>query len=288
VYASLRDGTALSAGFPTLKEAGAACGISAFELSLDRQMRAPSVVAGDTFTLSSAAAVEEYGRHLRDNDIRPAGFLLANNFNAPDLDAEVAWVVRALRAAHTLGMPALRVDSIMSGEREMTTPQRVERFVACLSRIVSETADLPTGLGIENHGVGGNDRAFLDAVFAGVGSDRVGMTMDMGNFYWSGMPLSEVYATLEHFAPRTKHTHVKNINYPAEVREQRRAVGWEYGRYACPIAEGDIDLRRVLGFLRAAGYAGDLSLEDESLGKFPPEQRRAVLTRDAEYLRSLL
>lgn len=288
MYVSLRDGTALSAGFTTLKKACDACGASALELSLDREMKAPSLVSRDTFTLDSPAAIAAYKAHLEEFGIRPAGFLLGNDFNAPDRDAEIAWVIRALRAADALGMQAIRIDSIISGEREFTTVQRMDLFVACLSKVIEATSDLNTGLGIENHGAGGNNREFLDGVFAGVGSERVGMTMDMGNFYWSGLPLSEVYATLEHFAPRTKHTHVKNINYPESEREKRRPIGWEYGKYCCPIDQGDIDLRRVIGFLKAANYTGDLSLEDESIGRFPVEKRQEILIRDAAYLKSLL
>lgn len=288
MYPSLRDGTALSAGFTTIKEAVDGCGIPAVELSLDRSMAAPSVVSGDHFTLDSSSAISAYKNHLAEHGVKPAGFLLANNFNAPDVDAELAWIVRVLKAANAIGMPAIRIDSIMSGEREMPTPQRIDIFVNCLSKILMETNDLETAMGIENHGAGGNNREFLDGVFAGVGSERVGMTMDMGNFYWSGMPLSEVYETLEHLAPKTKHTHVKNINYPADQREVRRPMGWEYGKYCCPIEQGDIDLSRVIEFLRNVHYQGDLSLEDESLGRFPAEQRKAILIRDAEYLKSLI
>jgi sugar phosphate isomerase/epimerase len=288
MYASLRDGTALSAGFETVKEAADACGVPAAELSLDRDMKAPSVVSKDTFTLDSSASIATYKAHLAEFGILPAGFLLANDFNTPDRDAEIAWITRVVRAADAIGMHAIRVDSIISGERNMTTTQRIDLFVACLSEIVAATSDLNTGLGIENHGAGGNNREFLDGVFAGVGSDRVGMTMDMGNFYWSGLPLSEVYATLEHFAPRTKHTHVKNINYPESEREKRRQIGWEYGKYCCPIEQGDIDLSRVIGFLKKVNYQGDLSLEDESIGRFPADERRAILIRDAEYLKSLI
>lgn len=288
MYASLRDGTALSAGFDTIKEASDACGVPAAELSLDRDMKAPSVVSKDTFALDSSAAIASYKTHLAEHGIRPAGFLLANNFNAPDRDAEVDWVARVVRAADAIGMRAIRVDSIISGERDLTTSQRIDLFVNCLAKIVAATSDLDTGLGIENHGAGGNNREFLEGVFTGVGSDRIGMTMDMGNFYWSGMPLSEVYETLERLAPRTKHTHVKNIAYPEAEREKRRPIGWEYGKYCCPIEQGDIDLSRVIGFLKKVNYQGDLSLEDESIGRFPPEERRAVLIRDAEYLKSLI
>ena len=41
-------------------------------------------------------------------------------------------------------------------------------------------------------------------------------------------------------------------------------------------------------YLRAAGYEGDLSLEDESYGRFHEDQRKGVLVRDAVYLKSVL
>jgi sugar phosphate isomerase/epimerase len=88
-------------------------------------------------------------------------------------------------------------------------------------------------------------------------------------------------------AGSVKHTHIKNIAYPPELREQQRPIGYEYGRYVCPIPDGDIDHRVVVGILRDAGYDGDLCIEDESLGKFSPDERRKVLQRDAEHLKAL-
>ena len=125
-------------------------------------------------------------------------------------------------------------------------------------------------------------------MFAGIGSPRLGLTMDMGNFYWAGHPLEKVYEILEHLAPVTKHTHVKNIAYPEDVRNKQRQLGWEYGKYVCPIPDGDIDIVKVAGFLEKAGYAGGLAIEDESLGKFPQEERANVLKRDAEHIKSIL
>ena len=287
MYPSLGDYTVFLAGFDSMKEAVDACGIFAVEVSLDREMSTGSMVSRDRFTIDSAATIASYADHLAGFGIKPVGFLLSNNLNAPDLDAETDWVSNAVKAAEALGMPAVRIDSIMSGDTDMTVPQRIERFVDGIGRVLAKTDGIDVDLGIENHGAG-NNREFLDGVFDGVGSDRVGMTMDMGNFYAMGMPLSEVYETLEHLAPRAKHTHVKNVNYPEEVREQRRPPAWEYGKYACPIEEGDIDLTRVIGFLRAAGYDGDLSLENESYGRYPEHERKGVLVRDAVYLKSVL
>jgi sugar phosphate isomerase/epimerase len=134
----------------------------------------------------------------------------------------------------------------------------------------------------------GNRPEFLQAVFEAVSSPRLGLTLDTGNFYWFGHPLSRVYEIMRQFAPKVKHTHVKNIAYPPEMREQQRPIGYEYGRYVCPIYEGDINHSIVVEILREAGYNGDLCIEDESLGKFAPDERRSVLQRDAEHLKALI
>ena len=118
---------------------------------------------------------------------------------------------------------------------------------------------------VENHGTTTNDPVFLNALFEKVGSKRLGLTLDTGNFYWFGHPLSKVYELYETFAPRVFHTHCKSIRYPAAEREKQRPMGWKYDQYTCPLGEGDIDFARVAAILHKAGYHNDLCIEDESL-----------------------
>ncbi|MFQ5809730.1 MAG: sugar phosphate isomerase/epimerase family protein, partial [Armatimonadota bacterium] len=158
----------------------------------------------------------------------------------------------------------------------------------CVKRVLAATEGSNVDIGVENHGWGGNDPAFIDGALERVGSDRFGVTLDTGNFYWRGHPLDEVYAVMERLAPFAKHTHVKAISYPGEIRNQERECGFEYGKYVCPIAEGDIDHTRVIEWLKAAGYERSFCLEDESLGKVPQEDRAVVLAADAEYCRGIL
>jgi sugar phosphate isomerase/epimerase len=220
--------------------------------------------------------------------VRVAALMLANNFNAEDLDAELEWVTRAIRTAHRLGCSAVRIDAIMAGERDMPVPDRVRRTVDCLRQVADATKDAPVPLGVENHGACGNDPEFLDGVVQGVGDRRVGLTLDTANLYWWGLPLSELYRVYERFAPYVVHTHLKNVNYPEADRERRREIGWKYGEYAAPLPDGDIDLRRVTELLRENGYDGDLCIEDESLGRMDARGRVAALKRDADHAASLL
>jgi sugar phosphate isomerase/epimerase len=207
-------------------------------------------------------------RQTNGSGLHITAFLVHNDFNAKDVEKELAWVTAVVGAAGHLGVPAVRIDSIMSSEKELPLERRQEVFAAAVQSVLDRTPKSRIALAIENHGAQGNDPAFLDGILRKVHSMRLGMTLDVGNFYWSGKPLAEVYRILEHFAPFTRHTHIKNIHYPAEIRETQRALGFEYGKYVCPIPEGDLDMNKIVGFLKKARYQHDLCIEDESLSKF--------------------
>jgi sugar phosphate isomerase/epimerase len=194
--------------------------------------------------------------------------------------------VRTVRAASELGVPAVRIDAIMSGEKHLPLEERQRLVASSVRAILDQTPELEIDLGIENHGFQGNDPEFLTGLLLEVDSDRLGLTLDSGNFYWRGWPLSRVYEIFEQFAPVVKHTHIKNIAYPPEIREKQREIGFEYEKYVSPIHEGDIDHTRYFAALRKAGYDRDLCLEDESLGKYAPDRRRANLRAAADFFRA--
>jgi len=291
MYLSIRDAILPGAGFANIGEALKTLGLSAVEVSVAPDMTVPAIepVGEKTqFTLDSPEAAREYGAHAQECGVRIAALLTMNKFGGDDNDEQVRWVTRTVEAADALGLEAVRIDSIMIDERERPVAERVDVFADCVRQVLAATEGSKVDIGVENHGWGGNDPAFLDGALERIGSDRFGVTLDTGNFYWWGHPLDDVYAIMERLAPFAKHTHVKAISYPEEIRNQRREVGFEYGKYVCPIAEGDIDHARVIEWLKAAGYDRSFCLEDESLGKVPQEERADVLARDVEYCKGLL
>lgn len=290
MYASVRDAIALH-GWPTIREALDALSMDAVELEVSREMKVRLVEPEGSrthATLDSPEAVDAFAEHLATHSIRASAFLLHNDFNRDDVDAEVNWVINVVNAAASLAIPAIRIDAIMTGERDLPLSERVQRFADCTKRVLDKTDYHIVELGIENHGFQGNNPEFLDSVLGAVDSPRLGLTLDTGNFYWWGHPLDRVYEIIAHFASRTKHTHAKNIAYPPETQQKQREVGWGYGEYVSPVPDGDIDHFKVVRILKDAGYAGDLCLEDESLGRFPQDQWRDVLRRDSEHLRGVL
>ena len=166
----------------------------------------------------------------------------------------------------------------------MPLRRRIEAYASAVCRVLEATGDVAAPLAIENHGVQGNDPEWLQGVLDAVASPRLGVTLDTANFYWAGLPLDEVYAAIEQFAPHVKLTHCKNICFEADRRNARRQAGWGYGEHVCPLPDGDLDHFRIARVLWEAGFRGGLVIEDESLGKFEGDERRRQLRRDADHL----
>jgi sugar phosphate isomerase/epimerase len=286
----VRDHIVLTA-WPSLKKGLDGLGFYSVELEFGRDNSVFAIrpePGRERFTLSTDAEIEAFRRHLASNDVGISALLMSNNFGSDDLQGEVDWTVRAIKAADALGIPAVRIDAIMHGEQESPLERNVQVFADVMSRILDATPDSDVDLGVENHGFQGNRPEFLDTLLSKVPSPRVGVTIDTGNFYWWGHPQSRVYEIIEHFAPHCKHTHAKNIQFPPEKREVQREIGWEYGKYVSNLPDGDIDHQRVVRILKSAGYNRDLCLENESLGRWPRDEWQAILKRDADFFREIL
>ncbi|MDH7481477.1 MAG: sugar phosphate isomerase/epimerase family protein [Armatimonadota bacterium] len=290
MYLSVRDHIALCA-WPSLKEGLDGLGFDAVELEFARDNSVFAIRPSpgkERFKLDTPNSIEEFRKHLDENKVRVSAFLMSNNFGSDDLENEIKWTINAVKAADMLGIQAVRIDAIMHGEKDQPLEHNVTIFADCMKRILDATPDARVDLGVENHGYQGNMPEFLDQLLERVGSPRVGITIDTGNFYWRGHPLSRVYEIIEHFAPYCKHTHAKNINYPPDIREVEREMGYKYGEYVSPLRDGDIDHKRVVAILKEAGYERDLCLEDESLGRWPREEWQSVLKRDADFFREII
>ena len=236
------------------------------------------------YSVASDDGVRALKYDLQASGCRISAFMMANRFDER-LEQELACARRLVQAAQQLGVEAIRIDVV---PRKLKSDDFLPFAIQACRRMCALAEGTPVRFGVENHGPRGNDPAFLDKLFDGVGSDRLGLTLDCANFYWWGHRLKELYRLYEKYAPRVVHTHCKSIRYPDDKKNVRRDMGWEYGKYNCPIDQGDIDYKRVVGILRRAGYHNDLCVEDESLGKFPEAERAAVLSKEIALLKRLV
>ncbi len=291
MYLSIRDDIVFVAGYQTIAEGCADLGIPAVELGVQKDDTVPAIApkdGKDRLNVSDPAGIAELKRQSEATGIRIAALLMANNFNIETRQEEIDWAVRVVEACSQLGVQALRIDAIMHGERDLPLPERQRITATAIREVLDRTEGSGVDLGIENHGFQGNDPEFLSGLLELVGSPRLGLTLDSGNFYWRGWPLSRVYEIFREFAPHVKHTHIKNIKYPEAMRDTEREIGYEYDRYVSPIHEGDIDHKLYIRLLKEAGYERDICLEDESFGKYTIEERRENLRQAANFFRAVI
>jgi sugar phosphate isomerase/epimerase len=280
-----RDVFLRDAGEQDIWTAMKAIGIEGAEVTVKRDLSLPHMFApGKTYSIATADAIKQLGEALGRARRKISAFCLLNRYDEHP-DKEIDWTVRTARAAADLGVPVVRIDLVQS---KIKAREAFAEFSIKVGRtIVEATRNLPVRFGVENHGGTTNRPEFLRKVFDGIGTKRFGITLDVGNFYWFGHPLSKLYDIYTEFAPWACHFHAKSIRYPVADRERQREMGWKYGQYRCPIYEGDIDYDRVGAILRKSGYSGALCIDDESIRTFPKPQRREILKKDAEFLRRL-
>ena len=236
------------------------------------------------YTLATDDGIRALKDDLAASGCRISAFMMSNRLDE-QLDKELEWTRKLVPAAQALGVEIIRIDVV---PRKLEGDKFLSFAIAACKRLCEIAEGTPIRYGVENHGKITNDPQFLEKLFDGVGSPKLGLTLDCANFYWWGHPVNDLYAIYEKFAPGVVHTHCKSIRYPDDKKNIRREIGWEYAKYNCPIYDGDIDFKRVVKILRLAGYRGDLCVEDESLGKFPESEQAEVLRKEIALLRELV
>jgi len=279
-----RDVLFKETGQPDCWAAMALLGIDGAEVDVNPEMECNSLSwPAKKYSLATEDGIKQVKDAFAEHRRTIAAFCMHNRLDER-LEQEVEWTRKLVKACGALGVSVIRIDVVP----RKTKPEEFLPFaIQACRRLCAVAEGTPVRFGIENHGKITNDPEFLDRLFDGVGSTKLGLTMDFLNFYWFGHPLESLYGIYEKFAPRAFHTHCKSVRYPEDQRNVRRTMGWEYGKYSAPIYEGDIDYRRVAALLRKTGYAGVLCLENECLRKFPAAERTGVMQKEIALLRSV-
>jgi len=291
MYVAIRDCAVYQAGWTTLQEGLAALDLDAVEVAVGRDMAIPDPARPEDEaslpidTAESAVATRAAYEAL---GIQIDALFVANNFNAQRLEEEIHWVAASLRAADTLGAKVVRIDAAMTGQQSLPRDRRVAIYTEACQRALAAAENPTVPLGIENHGSQGNDPQWLKAVLDSLDEKQVGIALDPANLYWEGQALSRVYELVGELAPRVVHVHCKNLSLPGTQGTGGHRQFWQYAKAVKPLYEGDINQRRIVETLAAAGYCSGLTIEEEVLAQFDQPARQEVLRKDVETLSKLV
>ncbi|MEW1813333.1 sugar phosphate isomerase/epimerase family protein [Pseudarthrobacter phenanthrenivorans] len=178
--------------------------------------------------------------------------------NAGHREEDVAAITRWLDIAQALGARYVRVNT---GTPHANGPSdNIDGLVTALSTLADASRRRGLELLIENHGGASSDPEYLLEVQRRVGSDKVGILLDLGNFE----PVNQVSMA------RMLGTEVDDMNIDTEPVYERIArlapvASLVHAKAYDPRSDGSplLDLDRALGVVAAAGYAGSISIEWE-------------------------
>jgi len=259
--------------------------VKSFELRITRDLKFAEEIEKsfqEYLNLDDVYNFNKLRKKLEEQGYVISALLLANDFMPNILDEQVKYVVLSCEIAEKLGVEVVRINGPMREIDGYTVDMYVELTKKALDIIKN---NCKVTLAIENHGVISNRPDYLEKLFSLYDPEFLGLTLDTGNFYWYGHPLSKVYDIIKKFASRVKHTHIKNATVPPNNREKIRKPAQVI---MAPLYEGDIDLRQVFKLLREKGYTRDLTIEDESMGRFTPEERKNIIRKDVAFLKEIL
>lgn len=212
----------------------------------------------------SNARLQELKRRAFRNGLDLMGFSTHQGFVSPDpavRQKNVDHTIRCIELAYALGIPTIRIntgrwgtiksfDALMANKGIEPIPEgRTEDegfgwVIGSIEKLLPRAEECGVVLGLENHWGLGRTAAGVLRVIEALKSPWLRATLDTGNF------LEDPYAQMERMAP-----------HAVLVQAKTYYGGGEW--YTL-----DIDYARVAALLRAAGYAGYVSLEFE--GKEDP------------------
>jgi len=242
---------------------------------------------------------EAFFEGLKSNRIRISAISIEtfyfDRYGKPVIPNLVEVARNVFKSPH-LGTRILYLGPPNETDPHISDEEYVNRVAGEVKAFLDKTADLGLEVAMENHGAQdrplGVKKEFLQKLLRRVNSERFGLTLDTGCFYWL-YPLDEYYKVTEYFLPYVKNVHLKNQTFPSEERHKVKS-GSPVQEAHDTLYDGDVDLHRVINILKGVGYDGALCIEDHSFPKLAkargggiPEMRE-IIKRDIEFLRDIM
>ena len=132
------------------------------------------------YTLATADGIQVLKDDLASSGCRVTAFMMSNRFDER-LEAELESARGLVKAAQQLGVDIIRIDM---GPLKLKGDQLITFAINTGKRLCEIAEGTPIRFGVENHGLIMNNPEVLEKLFNGVGSPKLGLTLDCANFNW--------------------------------------------------------------------------------------------------------
>jgi len=172
------------------------------------------------------------------------------------------------------------------GVWEMGIEEVVDLIVAQFKEYAKFAEENNVDLAMENHYQILQDADRCIRIFEEVGSERLGLNNDTGNWCYGGRSTKWMEEAFKKLAPYTKSTHlkdVKNVGSPFTVQGPMARIGW--GELTI-LGQGEVPIKTCIQELKRVGYKGPLNTHGGS--EDPRVSRFEWLKKSVEYVKSCM
>jgi len=217
----------------------------------------------------------DYASRLREESERLA-FPIANYtvgadfLGAESVESEAERLCKKADVAKILGASGMRHDATGGWRGAEKTYKTFADALPLLADGCRRVTDYAKTLGvvtmIENHGYFCQESARVEQLVSAVGRENFGLLVDVGNFLCADDPSVLAVGRVANFA---RHVHVKDFHVKSGS-EPDPGQGWfrtRAGNYlrGAIVGHGNVPVTQCLSVLKAAGYAGFVSIEFEGM-----------------------
>jgi len=246
---------------------------------------------------------EEYRELLESHGIKICAFYYGNQplISDPDkLRFDIKKVKGLCKLANNWGVRAIRIHGGDSrsgvalsavphaqesgGVWDMGIEEVIDLIVAQFKEFAKSAEEYGVDLAMENHYQILQDADRCIRIFKEVGSERLGLNNDTGNWAYGGRSTKYMVEAFKKLAPYTKSTHlkdVKNVGSPFKINGPMARIGWGEGTV---LGQGDVPIKACIQELKKVGYKGQLGIHGGS--DDPRVSKYEFLKKSVEYVKS--
>jgi len=290
LHVSALDQTLVDAGYESLSHGLRHAGLGTIELSIDETMELPAFETDSPAVVSAAEHRQLRAFRARLYELGAQVSCLALRWALPAASEPEhgGRALVALRALDVLGAGALRLR-LQWDERAEATPEQVaEASAGAVEPLLPDVVRAGAMLAVEAPHLGQGHAEFCRCLLQTIDSEWMGIALDAGELYCSGLPLSGVYDLVREFAPHVRHVACSNFRRPDELRGEYVEVDDARKLYASGLGDGDLDYGRIASLLGAVGYSGALTVDCEFRDGMEAGARQDMLRSDVAFLKDLL
>ncbi len=265
-------------------------GLGAIDLTTTASLELPALDSSGAVVaaLSDEASARAYRARVYEHGVEVSALGVTWATPGAARPEQLGRVAAVLPAMNAIGVHVARLTVCQDGETNVSPDELARGLAHELAPLLDRAAQARVLLAVEAPEHADREPELHRELLRQTDSEHLGLAIDPGGLYSSGMSLSAVYETVREFAPHVQYLRCRNLHRPDDLRDEPVDATEARQLYASALEAGDIDYARIASVLGRVGYSGAMTVAADFRDGADPEDRQQLLRRDVAYLKDIL